>query len=208
MAMTCIEVASSKERREAARVRYDVYVEEQGKPYPEANHVERLLEDDLDETGTVLLVKANDLNAGTVRANWFSCQKTQSAYGAVFETDRFSMAIQKQMCVCTRLAVLQEFRMSKASILLFQSLYQVASAKNTELSFVCCKPALLPFFLHYGFREYMEPYEDPYVGKLHRTVLLLNDTDHLKKVGSPFLKLSTPSDRSAEISQWCISHIF
>ena len=49
---------------------------------------------------------------------------------------------------------------------------------------------LLRMFRKYGFREYLPPIHDPVVGKLHRTVLILDDVAHLERVQSPFLPMA------------------
>jgi len=80
---------TTNDRHSAFRLRYEVYIAEQGKPYPEADHEERLLSDDLDRDADVIVVLEAD-RSSNVRANWFDCALTRARYGYVFELNRFS----------------------------------------------------------------------------------------------------------------------
>ena len=174
----------------AARLRYAVYVAEQGKAYAQADHARAVFTDDFDAGSDVVLVEDAGQLVGTVRASSFADPRVADAFGGTFERQRFPESGDDAIVVCTRLAVLPEYRRSVARDLLFTTIYATRLAKGTELCFAACAPVLLRLFQHYGFVEYAEPYTDPTVGMLHRTVLRLRDLDTLRRAGSPFLSIA------------------
>ena len=171
-------------------MRYEVYIAEQGKPYPEANHERRLLSDELDSDGTTILVEADGQIVGTVRANWLDSPVTSSKYHPFFGIEGFSAISPARIAVCSRLAALLEHRYQSARGLLFDSIYLRGLDRDTQLCFVACAKILVRMFRGYGFREYATPVDDPVVGQLHRFVLVLDDLDYLAAIKSPFHALA------------------
>lgn len=182
---------SAAERTSAFRLRYDVYIAEQGKPYPDADHENRLLTDELDAEGAIIVATAPDGTViATVRANWFDEVATRSMYAATFDIGRFSEVPYAAMAVCTRLAAHNEHRHSIARARVFELIYEVGLDRGTRLAFASCARPLLRMFRSYGFREYADPVQDPIVGTLHRTVLALDDLPYLARIDSPFAPIA------------------
>jgi predicted GNAT family N-acyltransferase len=184
-------VAQTKEdRRNAFRLRYEVYVAEQGKPYPDADHRQRLLVDELDEAATILIVEEAGQVVGTLRANWFNSQAAQREYPEMFTRIRASDVEASRVAVCSRLAVRPDHRHSRTRGLLFESIYAIGLARETALCFATCVPSLVRLFSRYGFHEYDRPFRDLTVGPLHRMVLALDDLQNLERNRSPFLQVA------------------
>ena len=189
------------DRIAAFRLRYDVYIAEQGKPYPEADHDDRLLSDELDNDADIIVVESNGAIVGTVRANCFSSPATRARYAQVFELDRFPVDL-SEVVVCSRLAASAEHRHRVERGLLFEGIYEHRLAKNTRLAFATCAPVLVRMFRRYGFREYASPIRDPIVGTLHRMLLVLDDIEHLGKNNSPFEPIARRHDIAMVSRPW------
>ena len=193
-----------EDRLAAFRLRYDVYVDEQGKPYPDASHDNRLLSDELDADGDIIVVETNEAIVGTVRANCFSSPLTRGRYAHVFDLNRFHAIEMGSIVVCSRLAASAEHRHAVARELLFDSIYEHRLTRNTKLCFATCAPTLARLFRRYGFREYASPFRDPIVGTLHRTVLVLDDVEYLARIRSPFAQIAHRHAISAVARPWLI----
>lgn len=170
------------------RLRYEVYICEQGKPYPNADHARRVLIDALDEQAEIVLVESGERTEGTVRCNSLLDNPARVLYQDQLELHLFEAMSPSEMVVCSRLAVDPIYRHSTVRDLLFDTINRHRAARGTKLCFATCAPALLRLFKFYGFREYGTPTSDPYVGPLHRTVLVLDDVDWLMEVKSPFAR--------------------
>lgn len=195
-------VAAEHDRLEAYRIRYAVYVAEQRKSYPGADHRQQIFSDDLDQSATIILVKSESGSCGTVRANFLDSVGVRSAYENQIDLSLFSLIADRCISVCSRLAVLPEHRGRIVSSLLFSEIYRYGLSRNTELCFEACAPSLLPIFRRYGFREYMPPFSDPIVGQLHRMVLVLDDLSYLESVRSPFLGIAKQFGLAHQCRPW------
>jgi predicted GNAT family N-acyltransferase len=185
---TAAIASTEEERTKAYRLRYSVYIGEQQKEYPEADHHRAVLKDELDEHAAIVLVTRPDGNpCGTVRASFMDCEAVAETYQGRFELARFSQIPRRSIAICSRLAVLKSFRATAVARMLLTEVYQYGIEHDTQLCFEACAPMLKRFFIRYGFREHMPPYYDPVAGTLHRMVLVLDDISHLEQTGSPFL---------------------
>jgi len=185
---------STTDRLAAFRLRYRAYVIEQVRLLPEADHERQLLFDELDDEGDILIVEAGGNVRGTVRANLLSSPVTRTRYREILHLERFSNVAPAAMAVCSRFALAYEEdgegtrHRRLAQMLLFRAMYAHGLLHDVRLCFACCSAALLPTLLLYGFREFAEPVRD--LGQrssLHRTLLVMDDIDYLKKIGSPLL---------------------
>jgi hypothetical protein len=106
------------------------------------------------------------------------------------------------MVVCSRLAVLPEFRGGAAGRAAFDAIYRHELARGTLFGFQYCAPRLVPFFRRYGFREYLPPLEDAVISEAHRMVLLLDDVLHLRSSGSPLLSIANEGIGVSRTRSW------
>jgi predicted GNAT family N-acyltransferase len=181
---------SEADRALAARLRYDVYIAEQGKPYADADHATRTWTDDLDAGSVIVLVEKNGLCVGTVRASWFDSPAVMRRYGSTFSLSAFARTPAERIAVCSRLAVMPDERNSMVRNLLFCNVYEVGLARCTRLCFATCTRALLRMFRSYGFRDRPELILDPHVGPLYSLMLDLQDLAWLQAVHSPFFEIA------------------
>jgi hypothetical protein len=194
--------ATERDQLEAYRIRYAVYVAEQCKSYPSANHGRQMLSDDLDSSAAIILVSGEKGPCGTVRANFLDSAGVRSVYESQIDFSLLSSIPDHRISICSRLAVLPEHRGRIVSSLLFSEIYRYGLSRNTQLCFEACVPSLLPIFRRYGFREYLPPFLDPIVGKLHRMVLVLDDLAYLERVRSPFLRIAKQVGLAHQCRPW------
>jgi len=184
-------VALTPEARAAAyHVRYRVYIIEQHKAYPEADHERSWLTDKLDANAVIIIASGTEGPCGTVRANFADFKNVKETYEEQFELDRFQHVPNRAIAICSRLAVVRKYRATPVSRILFREIYRYGIGRGTRLTFQSCTPSLRPLFFRYGFREYLSPFLDPVVGPLHRMLLVLDDLLYLAKLRSPFLSIA------------------
>jgi len=185
--MHTLFVTEEHERRAVFRLRYEVYVAEQGKSYALADHDGRLLKDDADDyAGACLFVTVGGQFVATVRTTHLEDETAFRAYRERFDLARYSTVSRKEMVVCSRLAILQKYRKTRVVNAVFEGIYRYGAERGVRLCFQYCAQALVPLFKHYGFREYAPVVQDAVLGGAHRMLLVINDLDHLRSVESPF----------------------
>jgi predicted GNAT family N-acyltransferase len=193
---------SFADRHAAYRLRYARYVAEQGKPYPEADHSQQILTDELDPEADIVIVEVGGEVGATVRSNWFDSMSTRTRYSSTFELSRFANIAHARICACSRLAVSAGVKYAGARDLLFDAIYERALDRGAQLCFITCAPALVRLFQKYGFREFGHPINDRVVGKLSRLLLVLHDLPHLERSGSSFFKIASGRGLPSESQRW------
>jgi predicted GNAT family N-acyltransferase len=183
-----IVVSTEIDRHTAFHLRYQVYIAEQQKAYVHADHHGRVLRDDADHyPGVCLLITVNDIPAATVRATHLEDDTAFNYYNPQFELDRNGLTPRMKMVVCSRLAVLPQYRKTDVVHTVMEEVYRYEARRGVRFCFQYCVPRLVPFFKRYGFCEYAKPVADATLGQAHRMKLVLDDLDHLRNVRSPFL---------------------
>lgn len=180
---------SEPDRRAAYRLRYEVYVTEQGKSYSEANHEERILADHLDKDCSLLIAESDGAVIGTVRTNSLADEKVQNQY-RYLDFHSVPLVEPKASVVSSRLATERDHRNLGIRSKLFESLYEHHITRGTRHCFLVCAPPIVRIFRRYGFREYNTPIMDEVVGRLHRMVLELTDIGYLRSIASPFAPIA------------------
>jgi predicted GNAT family N-acyltransferase len=176
------------ELRAVQRLRYEVYIEEQGKPYPEANHAERLLSDSLDHTAVVLGAFDGAACAGTVRFNRLDCRATAEQFAEQTSGCGFDAAAPAQVCITSRLAVAKAYRTSAAVCeALLGRVYEEGLKAGGEYCYLNCRPPIRVLMRRFGFEEVEPPFSHQLLGPLHRFKLKLRDEAALRAARSPIL---------------------
>jgi heme oxygenase/predicted GNAT family N-acyltransferase len=186
-----VVVQSEGERHRVYRLRYEVYIAEQGKAYVHADHQQGLLRDDADDyLGACLLVTVGGKPAATVRTTRLDDPRAFAAYRERFQLDHYGHVSRSMMIVCSRLAILPQYRRTRVVQAVFNAIYRWEAQRGVRLCFQYCSPALMTLFQHYGFVEYASPMPDAVLGNAHRMLLVVDDVKHLKTVGSPFYPIA------------------
>ncbi|MBL8272793.1 MAG: GNAT family N-acetyltransferase [Xanthomonadales bacterium] len=187
----------------AARLRYEVLVEEMGKSYPRADAQRRLLADPLDPHADVLLAEdATGTVVGTIRSYAFGTRQDWTVHDSEYALREFAHLPRAVLGTCTHLAVHRLHRRFLVRDLLFRALYSLQLERGVRLCFTSCPRILVRLFEHYGFREYAATVQDELLGPVQRLVLALDDLAHLRRVQSPFLEIAQSRDVEPAVRPW------
>jgi|SRR5215831_530167 len=190
------------ERRAIYEFRYEVYIEEMGKPYSHANHERRQLSDELDGRATLLYAERAGEIVGTVRINWGEDPAASKAFAETCGLADFHRFPTRTLSFCSRLMVRQDRRYSATAAALSTEAYKKGRERGTQFNFVHCAPRLVRLFERMGFRRYRAGFEDAEVGAQVPLVLVLEDIDHLRASRSPFLSQALNRPNSFGPALW------
>jgi CRP/FNR family cyclic AMP-dependent transcriptional regulator len=136
---------------EAQRIRYQIYCEELGRTSPYADPVKRIIADDLDRTGHVLLALQNGVPIATMRMNM-----SRNGGLGILE-DLYGMLELKthpeSTGICTKFIVKQQYRFSQVAFRLMATAIEMAQRYKIKDCFMDCIPQLAPFFISLGFAQ-------------------------------------------------------
>ena len=105
-----------------------------------------------------------------------------------YQLDKFSPALLARTQVFTRLAILQPYRKTAASLVLLRRLFADALADGMLASLLSCEPGLYAGYLRLGFRPLGGVHPGALGGFRIPMVAILHDAEHMQRVRSPMLR--------------------
>ena len=179
---------SEKDRAAVYRLRYELYVEDQGLFGDEADHERRWLTDEYDGKSHIILAEIDGQAVGTARITWGSDGPFSEELRKVYDIDRFRGAVaERDIMVGTRLVVREEYRGGMLAFQLLWKTYEFAALKNAELFLANCEPHLVNKYHKLGFRPYGSLYNHVTNGVLVPIAVAAGDFEYLQEINSPML---------------------
>jgi predicted GNAT family N-acyltransferase len=141
---------------EAQRIRYEVYCEELGRTSPFADAQRRVIADDLDETGHVLLALEDEAPIATLRMN----MARHGPLGLLGELYGMAQSPHhpQDTAIVTKFIVRKDHRVRQSSFQLMTTALGMAQRYDIRECFMDCVPELLPFFASLGFTQSGSPF--------------------------------------------------
>ncbi|MDX6286870.1 MAG: hypothetical protein QOG53_2355 [Frankiales bacterium] len=180
---------SDADRHAVFQVRYDVYVEDMHIFGDVADHENRLLSDEYDESSHLLLATVGGEPQGTMRIT-----HGEPLLGDDFEqwydVSRWcpDAIPPNQVAVLWKFAVRQQHRGGLVvPFALMRAAVEFGIANDVELAFCDCQPHLVSLYTGLGFRSYRAAWRDDQVATTVPLALVLRDLEHLRVQNSPLL---------------------
>jgi len=104
-----------------------------------------------------------------------------------YHLDRIPPALLARTQVFTRLAILQAYRKTAASLVLLRQLWDDAMAGQTLAALLSCEPGLYAGYLRLGFRPLGGVHQGASGGFRIPMVAILHDREHVRRIRSPML---------------------
>ncbi|MGD9671497.1 MAG: cyclic nucleotide-binding domain-containing protein [Hyphomicrobiaceae bacterium] len=149
----------------AQRIRYKVYCEELGRTSPYADPVKKIIADDLDVTGHVLLAIANGKSVATMRMN----MSRDGGLGILEELYGMRTCTNhpKNTGIVTKFIVSKEHRFGQIAFKLMATAVEMAQRYDIKDCFMDCVPQLKPFYVALGFAQSGPPFLHHENGRSH-----------------------------------------
>jgi len=197
-----IKIATTPEEKQAIyELRYRCYIEELGWQYQNADQERRHLRDEGDEMGTLYYASDEGRVIATCRVH-FSSLELENEVKENIGLHRFSTFPPEAHGYICRLVVLSEYRGTTVMIRLLQRGYADARHHGMRFCFCWCRPRLVEIYERLGFTRYKDNVSNTSQGYVVPMVLLTEDSEHLRSVRSPFLRLCQAHSPSRETSEW------
>ena len=189
-----VSIAATQEQREAIyRFRYQVYVEELKRDYPDADHKRKWLRDDVDEHDCAVNLYMGPLDqiVGAVRLLIWPVGQIPENYYRLFSMDIFPGIEDLVTSEIGRLMVKPSVRGKTVFPALIGAMYEHLVRRDSQLSFLYCVPGLVKHYRrNLGTR--------PYNGRLIQAgssvgipmVIIISDSNHFAQCGAIVSDLS------------------
>ena len=181
-------------------MRYEIYVEQQGKPLPTANHTLRIVRDELDKVATNFYVDSG-------RGEIVACgRSTVGAWPPVcdapFCIPVFSGFFRDDFYYVSKVMLNPRFRSRSAIPNLFIAMYRDARIKNSPFGIANCNPKLVPIYSRYGWRRFGPEFVDPYAGPQVPIIMVTSDIDYLRRKRSVLIEAAGEFPNGSFYSGW------
>lgn len=181
--------AASEDRAPLRRFWYDTYVREMRRDLDRADHEKRELPDPRDRTGLIIAALEEERVVGTIICT--PCWRgTIGQYTELYRLNELDEDYVRHTGIITKLMVAPEHRASSLSLRLSTALYRHGVPMGMDQVIIDCNDYLVPFFTKLGFRKWIDPVEHPAYGRVHVLKFDCFDLDHLRRVGSPLIKIA------------------
>jgi len=179
---------SPEERKRIYQFRYEVYIEEMGKNV-EHDEKNKILKDDLDESGRVYYMEANGEIISTIRVNLF---REGGFNDFIYQNCGIERLKKLNHCLSytSKLMVTPRWRQSVVLGKLLNYIYSQARELGIKIDFCYCAPSLVAYYELLGYRRYKDNFIDPGVGYRIPMALLIEDVEYMRKTGSPFYRIA------------------
>jgi predicted GNAT family N-acyltransferase len=180
------------------RFRDSIYIAEQHKPLPAADHLTRRLPDEDDRTAYHFCIR-NGSGQLVAYARLHCMENIPVLAVARLELGDLLRQSPETIGFISKLMVAKTMRGRTNAVRLIMSMIQYSCErfKDGEGAAFHCSSALVPLYTRMGFRVYGKPFIDPHVGLQTPMVVTFRDVEHFEKCGSPIasvLRTLTPHD--------------
>lgn len=169
------------------RLRYDLFVERDGKGYECADQNARMFLEPIDEVSLNFHHSLVVETLAAVRLSWASDALGDSHLRHVVRHSGIPDGLLSRATVTSRLAV-RNVRAAKLRMLpMLRETCFAGILSGARFTIVSCRPSLIDLFIRLGFRSSGRPVTDTVAGLLEVMVLDLEDNAHLAAANSPFV---------------------
>lgn len=171
---------------EIEQFRYSIYVAEQHKPLPAADHLARRLPDADDHCAFHFCMR-NGARKLVGYARMHYAHAIPSSAIAHLELGDLVRHTPKALGFISKLMVDRSLRGRTNAVRLIMSMIQYGCERfeEAEGAVFHCSSELVSLYSRMGFRPFGSPFIDPYVGRQTPMVAVFRDVAHFKQCGSP-----------------------
>jgi hypothetical protein len=165
------------------RLRYDLYVARDGKPYECADSKDGLLLEPVDAMSLNFCAMRDDRPLSAVRSTWAK-DALHDPHLAPLVRAAWDQGLDETI-VNSRFVV-RDVRGAQATIMpLFRQVHRSGRLAGARYSLLATRNELIPMFERFGFRKAGVRIDDPVAGALHLLIFDACDLGHLESIRSP-----------------------
>jgi hypothetical protein len=168
------------------RFRYRIYVEEMHRHQKHADHLNKRIQDELDEHAINIAAFDGDAVVGVVRAN-VARRSGLGPYESFYDLKCVGEDHPDHTGTVTRLMIAPHLRHTTLAVRLCITCYTLGLENDVRWCFIDCNDHMVHFFEGLGFKPYMGKVMHEEYGHVTPMRLRLHDERHLRSIRSPFL---------------------
>lgn len=184
-----VRIATTEDELTAIyRMRYEVYVEQQEKPLPTADHKLRIVRDDLDDVATNFYV-------GNNARELVACGRATIGVwprfcDLAFRLPAFTGFDRKDFYYISKVMLNPRLRVPTAVPSIFKAMYRDGRQRKTPFGIANCNPRLIPVYERFGWRRFGSEFTDPSAGPQIPILIVAPDVVYLRKIKSALVPIA------------------
>lgn len=168
------------------RVRYELFVERDGKNYP-ADHERRLLIEDIDALSLNIEARDGDRSLTGLRLTRGQDAIADRQLRAILLNSECARPPYSDCLLLSRFTVQRELRARMQILDLLRHTYVVGLMQGARYALLATRPSLIHMFERFGFNATARRLVDPIAGELEVLTLEIRDRERLRTTSSPLL---------------------
>ncbi|OED36822.1 hypothetical protein AB833_25780 [Chromatiales bacterium (ex Bugula neritina AB1)] len=170
------------------KLRYEQYVQEQGKKYPTADHDNQLLFDEADAQSVHIVAFSEDGNLlSALRLTPVAIANNIDYFSAFVSQKASCDKSEDSIVILSRLVRCSSMDGAKSIQHIFRFCFDYCVKREWTYGLIHTSPKLRSLFIRYGWRQIAEEYHDQYAGPQVLLYLDALDKEHLRQIRSPYL---------------------
>lgn len=187
MKVEIIQGSDTVDLQEIESLRYEIYISEQNKPLPHAQHEKFRLPDSLDKISTHFITRQNNQLIGYGR---LTVDTFPNHYLTHAGLQRAMEYIPGKFAYMSNVMVSRQFRQGIATCKLFEAMFRWAVSQGVSVGFCHCARHLTPMYMRLGLVELSSIWRDEHLGDHAVMALVHNDVPRFAALNSPFLAVA------------------
>ncbi|CAK0764124.1 hypothetical protein CCP2SC5_330016 [Azospirillaceae bacterium] len=202
------EAASEDDIIMAGRMRYDIYIEKQGKRYTDANNELKLLIDDLDSQSCILFGYYNENIVATLRVSSGTNKNVLDHFNKYFNASKaVNVFGGDSVYFLSRLVSNLSPLTGKVTYRLFEYVYASLRMKGGRVVILHTVPSLVNYFKAIGFQQAWGEFVCSAAGVQIPMIMAFDNVERLCKIKSPLRRIASQFSHCEE-AQKCIDREF
>jgi hypothetical protein len=169
------------------RLRYELFVQRDGKQYECADHEAAVFLEPIDAVSLNFQATDHQRCLATVRMTWAQDALGDKHLSKAVANSGLSETDLPITVLNSRLALRPEMRAKLYLTELFRTVYRSGYLNGAKYCLVAARPSLSELYIRFGFRDTQKRYIDDIGGEMAITKLDLHDGEHLRRTRSPLL---------------------
>jgi hypothetical protein len=195
---------TDEELAEIYRLRYEIYVEQQRKQLPAADHTSRTLKDELDEAATNFYI--NDEHGILAACGRATIGMWPSIFDNALRLPAFEDFCANDFYYISKVAVTPRVSSSHALSSIFKAMYRHGRSRSIPFGVAHCNPRLFPIYRRYGWRQFGPDFQDPLTGRQMPILIVAPDVSHLRRVKSRLAVVAEEFPPEPQYAGWFERH--
>jgi predicted GNAT family N-acyltransferase len=171
------------------RLRYELFIERDGKSYPEADRTERCFIEPIDLNSLNFLAIVGDQCVAACRVTRGDIALMDGYLARIVENSGMATRDLQTTAVCSRFSIATSLQARRLSVALLKEGYRAFLQGGMRTILLASRPSLAPFYGRFGFCETGKRYRERMAGELIVQSLCVHDRRSLQTCNSVLLEV-------------------